>query len=92
MCTYDREQFTLPVWSNHANATVQTRISVPVVDKSRLLLLRKNLEAWATSPASMLFFRNLQSLTVESHTICKEVVAARSDYRVAEDTADRSGR
>jgi len=72
---YDREQFTLPVWSALATATAQTRISVPVADKSRLLLLRKNLEAWATSPASMLFFRNLQSLTVESHTICKEVVA-----------------
>ncbi len=72
---FDRERFTLPVWSEGATRTEKTRISVPIGDKSRLLLLRKNLEAWATSPGSMLFFRNLEELAIESHTIRKEVVA-----------------
>lgn len=72
---FERERFTLPVWSKNAMATPRTRISAPIADKSRLTLLRKNLEAWATSSGSMLFFRNLQELTVESHTIRKEIVA-----------------
>jgi hypothetical protein len=71
---FDRERFTLPVWSGGATPTARTRISVPVSDKSKLFLLRKNLEAWATSPASMLFFRSLRELTIESHTFCKEIV------------------
>jgi hypothetical protein len=72
---FDRERFTLPVWSDEAKGTEKTRVSVPIGDKSRLLLLRKNLEAWATSPGSMLFFRNLEELAIESHTIHKEVIA-----------------
>lgn len=72
---FDKERFTLPVWSEEATRTQKTRVSVANVDKSRLLLLRKNLEAWATSPGSMLFFRNLEELVIESHTIRREVLA-----------------
>lgn len=72
---FDKERFTLPVWSEDGASTQKTRISVANVDKSRLLLLRKNLEAWATSPGSMLFFRNLEELVIESHTIRREVLA-----------------
>jgi hypothetical protein len=72
---FERERFTRPVWSNNATATPRTRISVPLADMLRLAQLRKNFEEWATSPASLLFFRNLQELTVESQTIRKEIVA-----------------
>ena len=71
---FDRQRFTMPIWSNNATATPRTRVSVVVDGKPRLVAVRKNLEAWASSPASMLFFRNLQELTIESHRIRKEVM------------------
>jgi len=74
--TFERERFTLPNWSKAATATPLTRISVPIADKPRLGQIRKNFEDWATSPASLLFFRNLQELTVESQTLRKQVVAS----------------
>ena len=72
---YDRDRFTLPVWSNNATGTARTRISVRFADKLRERQLRMNFEEWITSPVSLLFFRNLQELTVESHTVRKEIVA-----------------
>ena len=72
---FERERFTLPAWSNNASATARTRISVRFADKLRERQLRMNFEEWITSPVSLLFFRNLQELTVESHTVRKEIVA-----------------
>jgi hypothetical protein len=72
---FDRERFTLPVWNNKAAAAPLTRITVPFADSRRLKQLRMNLEEWATSPVSLLFFRNLEALTLESHTIRKEIIA-----------------
>ena len=72
---FERERFTLPVWSKNATATPRTRISVPFEDGNRMRQLGMNCEEWTTSPASLLFFRNLQELTVESHTIRKEIIA-----------------
>lgn len=72
---FDRERFTLPVWSDNATGTAHTRISVRFADKLRERQLRMNFEEWVTSPVSLLFFRNLQELTVESHTVRKEIIA-----------------
>ena len=72
---FDRERFTLPVWSNNATGTARTRISVRFADKLRERQLRMNFEEWITSPVSLLFFRNLQELTIESHAVRKEIVA-----------------
>src|SRR4051812_8261391 len=70
---FDRERFTLAVWSVNATGTARTRIGVPFTDKLREKQLRMNFEEWITSPVSLLFFRNLQELTVESHTVRKEI-------------------
>ncbi|MEI8290676.1 MAG: ATP-binding protein [Verrucomicrobiota bacterium] len=72
---FDRERFTLPVWSTNATGTARTRISVRFADKLRERQLRMNFEEWITSPVSLLFFRNLQELTIESHAVRKEIVA-----------------
>lgn len=72
---FDRERFTLPVWSANLTRTTRTRVAVRFADKLRERQLRMNFEEWATSPVSLLFFRNLEELTVESHTIRKEVLA-----------------
>ena len=71
---FDRQRFTLPVWSNKATATARTRISVQFADKRRERQLRMNCEEWVTSPVSLLFFRNLQELDVESHAVRREVI------------------
>ncbi|HXJ61002.1 MAG TPA: ATP-binding protein [Verrucomicrobiae bacterium] len=72
---FDRDRFTLPVWSNKATPTARTRISVRFADQRRERQLRMNFEEWVTSPVSLLFFRNLQELTVESHAVRKVVIA-----------------
>jgi hypothetical protein len=72
---FDRERFTLPVWSNNATPTARTRVSVRFADNRRERQLRMNFEEWVTSPVSLLFFRSLQELTIESHTVRKEIVA-----------------
>jgi hypothetical protein len=72
---FDRERFTLPVWSNNAAGTPRTRISVRFSDKMREQQLRMNLEEWAASPVSLLFFRSLLELTIETHRVRKEVVS-----------------
>jgi len=72
---FDRERFTLPMWSENASETERTRISVEFADKRRLAQVRKNFEEWATNPVSLLFFCNLQELTVESQTVRREILA-----------------
>lgn len=72
---FDRERFTLPVWSDNATGTTRTRISVRFSDKLRERQLRMNFEEWVTSPVSLLFFRSLQELTIESHTVRKEIIS-----------------
>lgn len=71
---FQHERFTLPLWNKNAASTPLTRISVPVADKRQLAQLRMNFEEWATSPASLLFFRHLRELKLESHTIRKEAM------------------
>jgi hypothetical protein len=71
---FDRDRFTLPVWSADAAATPLTRITVRFADKLRMKQLRMNLEEWASNPVSLLFFRSLLELTVESHTMRKDVL------------------
>lgn len=71
---FDRNRFTLPIWSLNATPSARTRISMPFADKSRERQLRLNCEEWATSPVSLLFFRNLRELTVESLTVRKEII------------------
>lgn len=73
---FERERFTLPVWNNNAMATARTRVSVLFADMLREQQLRMNLEEWATSPVSLLFFRNLQELSIESHIVRKEMIGS----------------
>ncbi len=71
---FDRARFTLPIWSNSPIGAARTRISVRFADSQRERQLRMNFEEWTTSPVSLLFFRNLQQLTVEKHTVRKEII------------------
>lgn len=68
---FDREQFTLPVWSADPIPSDCTRVSVRIADEYRQKQLRINFEEWLRSPVSLVFFRNLEELTIESKTIRK---------------------
>jgi hypothetical protein len=72
---FEHGRFTLPLWSRNATSTPVTRISVPIADKRQLAQLRMNFEEWATSPASLLFFRHLRELKLESLTIRMEIMS-----------------
>jgi len=71
---FERERFTFPVWNPVPTATQLTRITVPFSDAHRLAQLRKNFAEWASSPVSLLFFRHLETVTVETQTVRKEVL------------------
>ncbi|MBU2453148.1 MAG: ATPase, partial [Proteobacteria bacterium] len=69
-----RERFTEPVWQNHNESLENnTKIRVAIHDKLRLRELEKNLEDWTNSPASLLFFRSIRSLSIHGKEIQWEI-------------------
>lgn len=67
---FDRKRFTQPHWVEPSKAaTGLTRIMVAVSDKNRMAEVQKNLEEWAKSPISLLFFRNIRRLTIGEYSL-----------------------
>ncbi len=67
---FRRNRFTEPVWMvRNGVRTRHTEIRVTVQDPHRLRELKKNLDDWTTSPASLLFFRSIRCLTIGSREI-----------------------
>lgn len=64
-------RFTLPIWIQDHPAASMTTIRVRVADQHRLDELAQSLRSWSTSPASLLFFRNLQELEINGRPIKK---------------------
>ena len=65
-----RERFTEPVWQMRNGMPENcTEIRVVIKDDYRHRELKKNLEDWTKSPASLLFFRTLRCLSVQGQEI-----------------------
>ncbi len=65
-----RERFTEPVWQiRNGTPGTHTEIRVKISDDHRLHELKKNLEDWTKSPASLLFFKSIRSLTLRGREI-----------------------
>lgn len=68
--SFKRERFTEPVWRESSNKEkTSTRVAVSIKDSHRERELKKNLDDWAASPMSLLFFRNLRRLEIDSKEI-----------------------
>jgi hypothetical protein len=69
---FHKRRFTEPVWVADAPSCDVTRIAVKVQDPNREKELRKNLQEWVESPASLLFFNCIEELTIGNITLRKE--------------------
>lgn len=62
---FDRRRFTEPVWSGRPLRTDGTTcVRVQFSDEHRRLEVQRNLDEWASSPTSLLFFRHIRRLRV----------------------------
>ncbi len=69
---FNAARFTLPVWLDNSKPTdASTVVRVRVADEHRLKELEQSLRSWATSPASLLFFRNLKELDINGCAVKK---------------------
>ncbi len=67
---FRRSRFTEPIWMvRNGGQTFRTEVRVKIQDQYRLRELKKNLDDWTTSPASLLFFRSIRSLTIGGREI-----------------------
>jgi len=68
---FHKQRFTEPVWIEGALSCDVTRIAVEIQDPNREKELRKNLQDWVESPASLLFFNCITELTIGDITLRK---------------------
>jgi len=69
---FEKRRFTEPVWIDDAPPCEVTRIVARVQDPNREKELRKNLQEWVKSTASLLFFNNVNELTIDDVTLHKQ--------------------
>ncbi len=62
---FRKRRFTEPVWVDDAEPSKTTQVRVRIKDGHRKKELAKNLEEWASSSLSLLFFNNISTLTIE---------------------------
>lgn len=72
--SFNAARFTLPVWLESSRPTTgPTIVRVRVADEHRLNELEQSLRSWESSPASLLFFRNLKELDINGRVVKKTV-------------------
>jgi len=71
---FHKHRFTEPIWIDDATPSGITRISVEIQDSDRENELRKNMEEWIRSPASLLFFSNIRELTIGEDYLRREAL------------------
>lgn len=70
---FEKQRFTEPVWIDRAADAASTVIRVRIEDRNREDELRKNLEEWAESPVSLLFFNSIRHLRIQDQLIERRV-------------------
>lgn len=71
---FTKDRFTQPFWNSSAPESRVTSVRVKIQDTHREAELRKNLDEWAASGASLLFFENIRELQVGDRTIKRETI------------------
>lgn len=74
---FRRSRFTEPIWMARNGVPARhTEVRVTIQDLHRQRELKKNLDDWTKSPASLLFFRSIRCLTISGREIRWESQAA----------------
>lgn len=73
---FDKKRFTQPTWIEDGPPRTDTSIRVRIEDDHRERELRKNLQEWISSPASLLFFTNIRRLEIDGVGIERKVTGA----------------
>lgn len=73
---FDKKRFTQPTWVRDGEAGLGTAIRVRIDDEHRERELRKNLQEWVNSPASLLFFNNIRRLDIDGVGIERRALAS----------------
>jgi hypothetical protein len=74
---FRRSRFTEPLWMARNGVPARhTEVRVTIQDPHRQRELKKNLDDWTKSPASLLFFRSIRCLTISGREIRWESQAA----------------
>lgn len=67
---FNDRRFTEPVWITDGEfSEAKTQIKVAILDQHRLREIKENLVQWSKNPYSLLFFRNIRSLTIDNHSV-----------------------
>ena len=75
--SFRRSRFTEPLWmTRNGVPSPHTEVCVTIQDPHRQRELKKNLDDWTKSPASLLFFRSIRCLTIGGREIRWESQAA----------------
>lgn len=69
---FRKDRFTLPEWSDNPEPVSSTMIGVRIEEQGRAKELQKNLDEWAASPASLLFFRNIAELRINDKVVRRQ--------------------
>lgn len=72
---FNKTQFTKPEWIENSEPSTDTQVRVALQDEYREAELRKNLEDWASSPTSLLFFSNIRALQIDGQRIERREIA-----------------
>jgi len=73
---FDRARFTLPIWAYDPGPAETTIVRIRIADQRRTAELAQSLQNWATSAASLLFFRKLERLEINGKIITKRRLGA----------------
>lgn len=66
---FHSNRFTDPIWIPDTPLNKLTTIKVPIADSNRRKELEKNLKEWRENPGSLLFFKNIRSLSIGDETL-----------------------
>jgi hypothetical protein len=68
---FHNTRFTLPVWDGRTSSNGLTEVTIAIREPSIAASLLESMEDWRKSPTSILFFRHLNSVSINGNTVEK---------------------
>jgi hypothetical protein len=71
---FEKDRFTQPLWQGIPNTENKTTIKVPLKDVNVETEITSSLIQWINSPASLLFFKNIEVLNIGQERLIRKVI------------------